>query len=27
MLGTAILFAIVSPFYKGRTYTQDEPES
>ena len=24
MLGTAILFAIVSPFYKGRTYLQDQ---
>lgn len=26
MLATAILFVIVSPFYRGRTYTQDEPE-
>jgi POT family proton-dependent oligopeptide transporter len=24
MLGTAVLFVIVSPFYRGRTYTQDE---
>jgi POT family proton-dependent oligopeptide transporter len=24
MLGTAILFAIVTPFYKGRTYLQDQ---
>jgi proton-dependent oligopeptide transporter, POT family len=24
MLATAVLFAIVSPFYKGKTYTQDE---
>ena len=24
MLGTAVLFAIVSPFYKGRTYLQDQ---
>ncbi len=26
MLGTAVLFAIVSPFYKGRTYLQDQSE-
>jgi POT family proton-dependent oligopeptide transporter len=25
MLVTAVLFVIVSPFYRGRTYTQDEP--
>ena len=25
MLVTAVLFLIVSPFYRGRTYTQDEP--
>jgi POT family proton-dependent oligopeptide transporter len=24
MLGTAVLFAIVSPFYKGRTFLQDQ---
>jgi proton-dependent oligopeptide transporter, POT family len=24
MLGTAVLFAIVAPFYKGRTYLQDQ---
>ena len=24
MLGTAVLFAIISPFYKGRTYLQDQ---
>jgi proton-dependent oligopeptide transporter, POT family len=24
MLGTAILFAFVTPFYKGRTYLQDQ---
>lgn len=24
MLGTAVVFAIVSPFYKGRTYLQDQ---
>jgi POT family proton-dependent oligopeptide transporter len=24
MLGTAVLFAIVTPFYKGRTYLQDQ---
>lgn len=27
MLGTAILFAIVMPFYKGRTYLQDQAEA
>jgi POT family proton-dependent oligopeptide transporter len=27
MLGTAVLFAIVTPFYKGRTYLQDQPEA
>jgi POT family proton-dependent oligopeptide transporter len=26
MLGTAMLFAIVTPFYKGRTYLQDQAE-
>ena len=26
MLGTGVLFAIVTPFYKGRTYLQDQPE-
>jgi POT family proton-dependent oligopeptide transporter len=26
MLGTAILFAIVTPFYKGRTYLQDQTQ-
>jgi POT family proton-dependent oligopeptide transporter len=26
MLGTAVLFAIVTPFYKGRTYLQDQSE-
>jgi proton-dependent oligopeptide transporter, POT family len=26
MLGTAIAFAIVTPFYKGRTYLQDQAE-
>jgi proton-dependent oligopeptide transporter, POT family len=26
MLGTAVLFAIVTPFYKGRTYLQDQTE-
>ena len=26
MLGTAVLFAIVTPFYKGRTYLQGQPE-
>lgn len=26
MLGTAVLFAIVTPFYKGRTYLQDQAE-
>jgi POT family proton-dependent oligopeptide transporter len=26
MLGTAILFALVAPFYKGKTYLQDEAE-
>jgi len=24
MLGTAVAFAIVTPFYKGRTYLQDQ---
>jgi len=24
MLGTAVLFALVTPFYKGRTYLQDQ---
>ena len=24
MLGTAVLFAVVTPFYKGRTYLQDQ---
>ena len=24
MLGTAVVFAIVTPFYKGRTYLQDQ---
>ena len=27
MLGTAVLFAIVTPFYKGRTYLQDQAEA
>ena len=27
MLGTAVLFAIVTPFYKGRTYLQDQAGS
>jgi POT family proton-dependent oligopeptide transporter len=27
MLATAILFVIVSPFYRGRTYTQDEAQA
>jgi hypothetical protein len=27
MLGTAVLFAMVTPFYKGRTYLQDQAES
>jgi POT family proton-dependent oligopeptide transporter len=27
MLGTAVLFAIVMPFYKGRTYLQDQTEA
>jgi len=27
MLGTAALFAIVTPFYKGRTYLQDQTEA
>lgn len=27
MLGTGILFAIVTPFYKGRTYLQDQPDA
>lgn len=26
MLGTAVVFAIVTPFYKGRTYLQDQAE-
>ena len=26
MLGTAVLFAIISPFYKGRTFLQDQSE-
>jgi POT family proton-dependent oligopeptide transporter len=26
MLGTAVLFAVVTPFYKGRTYLQDQTE-
>jgi POT family proton-dependent oligopeptide transporter len=26
MLGTAVLFAIVSPFYKGRTFLQDQTD-
>src|SRR6266704_1354268 len=26
MLGTAVLFAVVTPFYKGRTYLQDQAE-
>lgn len=26
MLGTAVLFVIVSPFYKGRTYLQDQTQ-
>jgi POT family proton-dependent oligopeptide transporter len=26
MLGTAVLFAIVTPFYKGRTYLQDQTD-
>jgi POT family proton-dependent oligopeptide transporter len=26
MLGTAVLFAIITPFYKGRTYLQDQSE-
>lgn len=26
MLGTAVLFAIVTPFYKGKTYLQDQTE-
>ena len=24
MLGTAVLFMIVTPFYRGRTYLQDQ---
>ena len=24
MLGTAVLFALITPFYKGRTYLQDQ---
>jgi proton-dependent oligopeptide transporter, POT family len=27
LLGTAVLFAIVTPFYKGRTYLQDQAEA
>jgi POT family proton-dependent oligopeptide transporter len=27
MLATAILFLVVSPFYRGKTYTQDEPQA
>ncbi len=27
MLGTAVLFAVVTPFYKGRTYLQDQAET
>jgi POT family proton-dependent oligopeptide transporter len=27
MLGTAVLFVIVMPFYKGRTYLQGQPEA
>jgi len=27
LLGTAVLFAIVSPFYKGRTYLQEQGET
>ena len=27
MLGTAVLFAVVMPFYKGRTYLQDQAEA
>ena len=27
MLGTAVLFAVVMPFYKGRTYLQGQPEA
>jgi len=27
MLGTAVLFAIITPFYKGRTYLQDQTEA
>ena len=27
MLGTGVLFAIVTPFYKGRTYLQDQPDA
>jgi hypothetical protein len=26
MLGTAVLFAIVTPFYKGRTFLQDQTD-
>ena len=26
MLGTAVLFVIVTPFYKGRTYLQDQSQ-
>jgi proton-dependent oligopeptide transporter, POT family len=26
MLGTAVLFAIITPFYKGRTYLQDQTQ-
>src|SRR5438045_8276566 len=27
MVGTAVLFAIVAPFYKGRTYLQDQADA
>jgi len=27
MLGTAVVFAIVTPFYKGRTYLQDQADA
>ena len=27
LLGTAVLFVIVTPFYKGRTYLQDQAEA
>ena len=26
MLGTAIVFAVVTPFYRGRTYLQDQTD-